>query len=88
VDLWLAPTLAPGDRWIATLRHIVRENRMFVIGVNPVLHADQIPAGFPHRDRLVPARISTAKRTATGSRRQHRHHRAQRRDPRRAGTAA
>jgi nitrilase len=27
---------------------------MFVIGVNPVLHADQIPAGFPHRDRLVP----------------------------------
>ncbi len=54
VDLWLAPTLAPGDGWIATMRHIARENRMFVIGVNPVLHADQIPAGFPHRDRLVP----------------------------------
>ena len=54
VDLWLAPTLALGDGWIATMRHIARENRMFVIGVNPVLHADQIPAGFPHRDRLVP----------------------------------
>lgn len=27
---------------------------LFVAGVNPVLHADQIPAGFPHRDRLVP----------------------------------
>ena len=27
---------------------------MFVVGVNPVLHADQIPAGFPHRERLVP----------------------------------
>jgi predicted amidohydrolase len=54
VDLWLAPTLAPGDGWIATIRHIARENRMFVIGVNPVLHADQIPGGFPHRDRLVP----------------------------------
>jgi nitrilase len=27
---------------------------MFVIGVNPVLHIDQIPSGFPHRDRLVP----------------------------------
>ena len=54
VDLWLAPTLAPGDGWIATMRHIARENRMFVIGVNPVLHADQIPAGFPHRDQLVP----------------------------------
>jgi nitrilase len=27
---------------------------MFVVGVNPVLHADQIPAGFPHRERLLP----------------------------------
>ena len=54
VDLWLAPTLAGGDAWIATLQHIARENRMFVIGINPVLRIDQIPAGFPHRDRLVP----------------------------------
>jgi nitrilase len=54
VDLWVAPTLASGDGWIATMRHIARENRMFVIGVNPVLHIDQVPAGFPHRDRLVP----------------------------------
>ena len=55
VDVWLAPTLATGDGWIATLRHIARENRMFVIGVNSVLHVDQIPSGFPDRDRLVPA---------------------------------
>jgi nitrilase len=27
---------------------------MFVVGVNPVLHADRIRADFPHRDRLVP----------------------------------
>jgi len=54
VDLWVAPTLAVGDGWIATMRHIARENRMFVIGVNPVLHAGDIPAGFPDRDRLVP----------------------------------
>jgi len=54
VDLWIAPTLAPGDGWIATMRHLARENRMFVAGVNPVLHADQIPAGFPGRDRLIP----------------------------------
>jgi len=38
------------------MRHIARENRMFVIGVNPVLHAGQIPAGFPHRDQLIPER--------------------------------
>jgi nitrilase len=25
-----------------------------VVGVNPVLHIDRIPAGFPDRDRLVP----------------------------------
>jgi hypothetical protein len=54
VDLWLAPTLAIGDGWIATLRHLARENRMFVVGVNPVLHADEIPAAFPHREQLVP----------------------------------
>jgi len=55
VDIWVAPTLAPGDGWIATMRHIALENRMFVIGVNPVLHRDHIPVGFPDRDRLIPA---------------------------------
>ena len=54
IDVWLAPTLAPGDAWIATMRHIARENRMFVVGVNPVLHVDRIPADFPDRDRLAP----------------------------------
>ena len=79
VDLWLAPTLAPGDGWIATMRHIARENRMFVIGVNPVLHADQMPAGFPHRDRLVPRSVPRqARRLAR--RRQHGHRGAQRSD--------
>ena len=50
IDVWVAPTLAPGDGWIATMRHIARENRMFVVGVNPCLHVDQIPADFPDRD--------------------------------------
>jgi nitrilase len=53
IDVWLAPTLASGDGWIATMRHLARENRMFVVGVNPVLHADQVPAGFPARHRLL-----------------------------------
>jgi nitrilase len=60
IDIWLAPTLAPGDGWIATLRHIARENRMFVVGVNPVLHADQVPAGFPQRELLVSAEYREA----------------------------
>jgi nitrilase len=54
VDVWLAPTLAQGDGWIATMRHLARENRMYVVGVNPVLHVDQVPAELPSRAMLIP----------------------------------
>jgi nitrilase len=54
VDVWVAPTLATGDAWVASMRHLARENRMFVVAVNPVLHVDRVPEGFPDRDRLVP----------------------------------
>lgn len=52
VDIWTAPTLAGGDAWVATLRHIAREGRCYVIGANPCTHVDQIPADFPHRDQV------------------------------------
>ena len=52
VDVWVAPTLATGDGWVATMRHIAREGRCYVIGVNPCLRVDQIPADFPDRDRV------------------------------------
>ena len=52
VDIWAAPTLAPSDGWVAAMRHIALEGRCYVIGVNPCLHVDQIPADFPHRERL------------------------------------
>ena len=52
VDIWTAPTLAPGDAWVATMRHIAREGRCYVVGVNPCVHVDQIPADFPHRERI------------------------------------
>jgi nitrilase len=52
VDVWVAPTLAGGDGWVATMCHIARENRCYVIGVNPCLRVDQIPADFPDRDRV------------------------------------
>jgi nitrilase len=52
VDIWTAPTLAPGDGWIATMRHIAREGRCYVVGVNPCLRVDQIPADFPDRDQV------------------------------------
>ena len=55
IDVWLAPTLAVGDSWVHALQHLAVENRMYVVGVNPVLHVDQIPSDFPHRDALVPS---------------------------------
>jgi len=54
VDIWVAPTLAQGDGWIANMRHIAIESRCYVIGVNPCVHVDQIPADFPHRDKVWP----------------------------------
>jgi len=54
VDVWAAPTLARGDAWVATMRHIAREGRCYVIGVNPCVHVDQLPADLPQRDRLWP----------------------------------
>ncbi|MEV0559970.1 carbon-nitrogen hydrolase family protein [Dactylosporangium sp. NPDC050588] len=55
VDVWLAPTLARGDGWVATMRHIAREGRVWVVGVNPCLRVDQIPPGLPDRERIAPA---------------------------------
>jgi nitrilase len=52
IEVWVAPTLARGDGWIATMRHIAREGRVWVVGVNPCLRVDQIPADFPDRDRV------------------------------------
>jgi len=54
VEVWLAPTLARGDGWVATMQHIAREGRVWVVGVNPALHRDQIPHDLPHRDRIAP----------------------------------
>ena len=53
VEVWLAPTLARGDGWVATMRHIAREGRVWVIGVNPALRTDQVPADLPDRERLT-----------------------------------
>ena len=41
------------------MRHIAREGRCYVVGVNPCMHLDQIPADFPHRERVdAPTRTS------------------------------
>ena len=54
VDVWLAPTLAtatPGWRRCGTSP---ARGGCYVIGVNPCIHVDQIPADFPDRERGLP----------------------------------
>ena len=49
VEVWVAPTLARGDGWVATMRHIAREGGSGSSGSTN--RVDQIPADFD-RDRV------------------------------------
>ena len=42
-DIYLAPTWDNSDTWVATLRHIAKEGRQFVIGVAPLLRGSDVP---------------------------------------------
>jgi len=44
VDIYLAPTWDNSDSWVATLRHIAKEGRCYVVGVAPVLKGSDVPA--------------------------------------------
>ncbi len=52
IDIVLAPTWDSADAWVATLRHVAREGRVFVIGVNQCVHVSDIPADVPGREEL------------------------------------
>jgi nitrilase len=54
VEVWLAPTLARGDAWVASMQHIAREGRVWVVAVNPCLRRDQVPADLPGHERIAP----------------------------------
>jgi nitrilase len=49
VDLYLAPTWDSSDVWPATLRHIAKEGRVYVVGVNSILRGSNIPEDVPYR---------------------------------------
>jgi len=51
-QIHLAPTWDKSDQWIASMRHIAREGRVYVIGVCQALHRDQVPDRFPFKDSL------------------------------------
>jgi nitrilase len=50
VDIWTAPTWDTGEAWLATLRHIAREARAYVVGVATLLRGSDIPDHLPGRD--------------------------------------
>ena len=52
IDIWLAPTWDNSDVWIPTLRHIAKEGRVFVVGVNFCIRGSDVPADIPGRDAI------------------------------------
>ena len=52
LDIWVAPTLATHEPWVATMRHIAREGVCHVIGVAPAARFSELPDSVPDRDRL------------------------------------
>ena len=52
IHLYLAPTWDNSDVWVATMRHIAKEGRVFVVGVNFCMRGSDVPSGVPGRDEL------------------------------------
>jgi nitrilase len=67
VDIWVAPTLATHEPWVATMRHIAREGVCHVIGVAPAARFSEVPASVPtgSASGAGPSRTATGCWTAT-----------------------
>jgi nitrilase len=52
VDVYLAPTWDNSDVWVASMRHIAKEGRCYVVGVNSCIRGSDVPADIPGRDEL------------------------------------
>lgn len=52
VDIYLAPTWDDQDSWVASMRHIAKEGRLHVIGVNCALRASDLPVDLPGREAI------------------------------------
>ena len=53
VEIYIAPTADDGDAWQATLVHIARESRAFVVSPCHFQRAGSYPSDFPLRDELA-----------------------------------
>lgn len=54
VEIYIAPTYDSGNDWNATLQHIAREARCYVIGCGNLLRASDLPDDFPDKASLYP----------------------------------
>ncbi len=52
IDIYLAPTWDSSDVWTSTLRHIAKEGRVYVVGVNSCIRASDVPSNVPFRDEI------------------------------------
>lgn len=48
IDVYLAPTWDNSDVWVPTLRHIAKEGRIHVVGVNFCLRGSDVPRDLPN----------------------------------------
>jgi nitrilase len=52
VEIYCAPTWDNSDVWPLSMRHIAKEGRCYVIGVNFCMRASDVPADIPGRDEI------------------------------------
>jgi nitrilase len=52
VDIYLAPTWDNSDVWVASMRHIAKEGRCYVVGVNSCIRGSDVPQGITGRDDI------------------------------------
>lgn len=53
-ELYIAPTWACGEGWLATMSHTALEGRCWVLGNGTAMRGHDVPADFPERDRVFP----------------------------------
>ncbi len=54
VEIYVASTWDSGTTWIASMQHIAKEGRCWVIGSGCSLRTADVPSSFPGRDALFP----------------------------------
>lgn len=52
IDVYVAPTWDNSDVWVSTLRHIAKEGRIYVVGVNFCVRGSDVPRDLPHAEEI------------------------------------